>query len=234
MDDPIVIYSSIMKAQIERLDSIAHNASNINTPGYLSSSTALSSDHFLSIVANGSSSSSGYINKLDSESSAISYTGNTFDLAVLESGWFGIRHEDGMALTKAGKFKLNSDGILVTEDGYEVLDINRSPVEINGKVIFKVDGTVEVDSEALTKLLILNTPKGAKLTSAGGGTYFSDVEAVEAESIKVVQGALNQSNVDSGEDMVKMMEITRSVESLQRAIGAYDDMLKSGINELGK
>jgi len=34
--------------------------------------------------------------------------------------------------------------------------------------------------------------------------------------------------------MVKMMEVSRHVETMQRALSAYDGMLNSGINQIGK
>ncbi len=34
--------------------------------------------------------------------------------------------------------------------------------------------------------------------------------------------------------MVKIMELSRHIESLQRAVNAYDNLLDSGINQLGK
>ena len=55
-----------------------------------------------------------------------------------------------------------------------------------------------------------------------------------AEQAKVVQGALTGSNVKLETDMTKMIEVSRHIEMMQRAMSAYDDVLDIGINQLGK
>jgi flagellar basal-body rod protein FlgF len=50
---------------------------------------------------------------------------------------------------------------------------------------------------------------------------------------RVQQGALEQSNVDPGEEMVRVMALSRHAQSVQRAIQAYDAALQEGINHIG-
>ncbi len=57
---------------------------------------------------------------------------------------------------------------------------------------------------------------------------------VENKNTEVVQGALVGSNVSLESDMTKVIETSRHIEMLQRAMSAYDNMLDTGINKIGK
>ena len=47
------------------------------------------------------------------------------------------------------------------------------------------------------------------------------------------QGAIEQSNVDAAEETLRLIELSRHAESVQRAISIYDRTLDSGINRIG-
>ena len=49
----------------------------------------------------------------------------------------------------------------------------------------------------------------------------------------VVQGALEHANVDAAYETIRLMEVTRHAESVQRAISIYDKAMDTGINHLG-
>ena len=51
---------------------------------------------------------------------------------------------------------------------------------------------------------------------------------------KVEQGAIEASNVDAADESIRLMELTRHVESVQRAISIYDKAMETGINRLGE
>jgi len=62
----------------------------------------------------------------------------------------------------------------------------------------------------------------------------SNVKQADQNEYQVFQGKLEQSNAMMSQDMVKIMELSRHIESLQRAVNTYDNLLDSGINQLGK
>lgn len=61
-----------------------------------------------------------------------------------------------------------------------------------------------------------------------------DAVSQSAVGTKVMQGNLEGSNVNAVEEMVRMIEATRSSESCQRLIQNYDQMTAKAVNELGK
>ncbi|NUF13604.1 flagellar basal body rod C-terminal domain-containing protein, partial [Acinetobacter oleivorans] len=62
----------------------------------------------------------------------------------------------------------------------------------------------------------------------------SQVRQIDSNEYQIFQGKLEQSNTMMSQDMVKIMELSRHIESLQRAVNTYDNLLDSGINQLGK
>ena len=55
-------------------------------------------------------------------------TGNPLDIALAEKGYFQILTEDGIKLTRDGRFKMNKDGEILTLDGSKVLTDMGNPL----------------------------------------------------------------------------------------------------------
>jgi flagellar basal body rod protein FlgG len=83
-------------------------------------------------------------------------------------------------------------------------------------------------------LRIVKVADEGALTAVGNGLYMANAPLTNATGFVVYQGAQERPNVDMTADMVRMMEVSRHIESMQRAIVAYDGVLNSGINQLGK
>ena len=80
-------------------------------------------------------------------------------------------------------------------------------------------------------------PKRATSMSAGVGAVpgSSRQPVPQAATNTVVrQGYLEGSNVNTLEEMVRMIETTRSSETCQKMIQNYDQMTAKAVNELGK
>lgn len=238
MSDLIVNYASVMRAEISRLGEVAQNVANANTPGYLERNTAISGAQFLGLLK-GETSEAVEIGEKRS-TAAVTYTEIFTDLALANDGWFVVLNGNQALLTRNGKFRLESDGSLRTADGYAVIGESGPLAGLAAGFGVTPDGSIFSESKQYVgKIKVVGLNPSANLASLGGGIYsatsVSDTEPiVEDIGFKVVQGALNTSNVDVGDNMVSVMEITRHIESLQRAMSTYNDILNAGINELGK
>ena len=247
MSDFVVTMSEIMRTQIQSLDTIAHNSSNINTPGYKSQRTVLSGTNFNQLItgdgavergiAEGTRGQLNTETKVNLVSGNLDVTQNPLDIAVMGDGWFAIERDGKLALTRNGRFQINGDGQLTTQGGFVVQGVN-GPIEVvNNDFDVQKNGEILKEGEYLNAFKIYQVSESANLLSLGGGLYaFSDKpETLEQiENANVIQGAIETSNVDSAADMVRLMETTRHVESLQRAIISYDGMMDTAISELGK
>lgn len=160
-------------------------------------------------------------------------TGRAFDLAIDGEGFFALGSSDGWLLSRAGQFRRDEQGQLVDAAGRVVLGDN-GPIEI-GLAPIKVDGRGEIsqDGQVVGRLLLLQPAPGTTLQPVDGGLLPLG-PAIESETARVRQGALEGANVDAAQETIALIALTRHVESVQRALSIYDQTLDTGINRLGE
>ncbi|MBV1817476.1 flagellar hook-basal body protein [Bacteroidales bacterium MSK.15.36] len=165
-------------------------------------------------------------------------TGGTFDLALRGSGFFKVQGEDGETYyTRDGSFTVNSMGQLTTSEGYLVMGTG-GPIIINGNdVEITKDGQVFVDGNMVANLDIVDLDNKEFLRKIGDN-FYRMAEDVEAEEIpfdgELIQGFLENSNVDSINEMVEMISLLRNFETCQKAIRVQDEMMEKSANEIGR
>ncbi|MFQ5518533.1 MAG: flagellar hook-basal body complex protein, partial [Mariprofundus sp.] len=113
----------------QKLDTISHNLANVNTAGYKSDRVSFSTI-FTSQTSPGGKveqAPAAYLGMgnqfIDTSEGVAKTTGNELDFTIRGDGYFRIMREDGSeAYTRAGNFRLDVDGNLLTEGGLPVLD----------------------------------------------------------------------------------------------------------------
>jgi len=164
-------------------------------------------------------------------------TDNPLDFAINGEGFFIVETPDGLRYTRNGSFKINEYNELVTSEGYPVQGYN-GPIVLEGEEIAITSlGEVLVDGEYIDNLDIINIKNIRDLRKTGEG-LFKIEEGIELETEdftgQVLQGQLEQSNVDPIKEMVEMMTLYRGYESNQRIIQAYDQTTEKAVNEIGR
>lgn len=181
-------------------------------------------------------------------------TSNKLDLALAGAGFFTIsRGEDSIAYTKDGSFKLSDteDGLmLVTSEGYAVLNTDGETIVIPGEVeisslVFNDTGELSYVDEAGAvqsldmQLDIVQFSNVQGLEAIGGNLYVttpaSGVALHEADGetnalTTIVQGAIEMSNVQVAEEMVKLIVAQRAYDLNSKVIQTSDDMLQQATN----
>ncbi|MNO96050.1 flagellar basal body rod protein FlgG [compost metagenome] len=104
----------------------------------------------------------------------------------------------------------------------------------NGVLEVDSRGEVLLDEQPVARLNLVRISDPTRLTAVGAGLYQYTGRLTPAQVYVVHQGVQERSNVALGNDMVKIMEVSRHVESMQRALSVYDGLLDTGINQLGK
>ena len=179
----------------------------------------------------------------DYSSGSLRNTGNDLDLALVGDGFFCVQTPDGIAYTRKGAFTLNSEGILVTQDGLPVMgeggEINlKSSGSPNENKKFAVDreGNISVDGKAVDSLRIVDFDRPYKLSKIADTLFKPAANAGEkkAEDFEVSQGFIELSNVDAVKMMTEMIEVLRGYETYQKVIRSVDDANSKAINEVGK
>jgi len=235
MTDLIMQLASVIQRDVDSLKDVSQNVANANTPGYKASRSfnvmvpiASAADAYQGL--NGIQQQS----VIDTKGGALQQTGRATDLALDGDAWFGLQTPQGVMLTRDGRFHVDSEGYLVSASGYPVMGED-GPIPVTGGEL-KVDaaGAVSVDDQLVGQLSLLRVSNPQALLANGSGLFVSRSPLLPAKEYRVHQATQESSNAALGDDMVKMMEVTRHVESMQRALSAYDGLLSSGINQLGK
>ncbi|MGE6487495.1 flagellar hook-basal body protein [Paenisporosarcina sp. NPDC076898] len=190
---------------------------------------------------------------------ALKDTGNTTDFALLDdilpvnpltqkkgSLVFAVRLEnDQVRYTRNGQFSVDQNGFLKTSDGYNVLNQNLQPIQVNSKEFtVQEDGQIILQNGVATNRLWLGyTEDPEQLVKQGQGLLRWEGNPADApQSIEgtgingpfVKQGFIEQSNVDLTQTMTEMMNTYRGFESNQKVIQAYDRSMEKAVNEIGR
>ncbi len=172
-------------------------------------------------------------------------TGNPLDIAIEGKGFFRIQLPNGeIAYTRAGAFKLDDQGRIVTSDGYPldpIITIPQNAIDIS----IGEDGTVSVLQPGATtytqvgQITLVDFPNPAGLRAIGRNLFKeTDTSGAPIEGTPgqdqfgtLAQGYIEASNVDVVEEMVNLIIAQRAYEANSRAIQTGDDMLRVA-NEL--
>ncbi|MDD2336782.1 MAG: flagellar basal-body rod protein FlgF [Geobacteraceae bacterium] len=238
------IYGAISgnMAMMKQLDVLANNLANVNTPGFKRDNICFKA--VLAASAQQGTEGAADTPSLATESYSIDFTAgqvkvtdNTFDIALDGDGFFAVNTPQGKAYTRQGNFKIDANSKLVTADGYEVLGAG-SPIIINGgSVSFDEKGKISVEGQETGSIDVVDFPKPYALRKIGSALFMpnsSDATPQPAKNTLVKQGYLEGSNVNTLEEMVRMIETTRSSETCQKMIQNYDQMTGKAVNDLGK
>ncbi len=229
-----------------RLEVLANNVANISTIGYKGDRSIFQipeeteSQSFETSIE-GIQSLSPYAppfsTVIDFSQGAIRQTGNPLDVALNGSGFFSIQTPDGVQYTRQGNFTLDSEGVLITPDGYPVLGeggeitLDEGTVEIDGQ------GGVYVDGDEVGRLQISDFTNPETLIKAGNGRFVGSDAAIlgeRPENSTVSQGYLETANVNPVRAMTEMIETSRAFEAYQKVIQSADEATSKSINDVGK
>ena len=176
----------------------------------------------------------------------VQQTNNSLDLAVNGRGFFQVSLPDGTtAYTRDGGFQVDSQGQLVTASGFTVEPAITIP-ENAQSVTIGADGTVSVQlsgeaaPQQVGSLTLADFVNPAGLQSQGENLYVETAASGAPQTGtpglnglgRVVQGALESSNVNVVEELVNMIETQRAYEMNSKAISTTDQMLAYVSNNL--
>lgn len=188
-------------AQSLKLDTIANNIANVNTPGfkrdqqvfneYLTANekppsviqvprVPASVESFYDMQGG----DKGFVDSkgtfTDYSQGSLKRTGNPLDVAIDGPGFFEVSTPQGVRLMRAGNFTLNGQGELVTKDGYAVLksggeglDPAARQIRVTGNSPISIDdhGEVFEGTESAGKLSMVNVSNPDCLQKMGNSLY---------------------------------------------------------------
>jgi len=217
---------------------VANNIANANTTGFRAEGVIFA-EHVRALGPDEPSLSMANASVRDTlqQQGALSQTGGAFDLAIEGEGFFLIETPQGERLTRAGAFTPNEIGDLVTPDGHRVLDPGGAPVFIppgTGSIGIAPDGTISADGQPIGQIgLVLPTdPLG--LVREDGVRFRADDGVEEAPFGRILQGFVEESNVNPVLEVARMIEVQRAYELGQGFSEREDERIRGLIRALGK
>ncbi len=248
-----------MEAQALRIDVIANNLANVNTTGFKSSRAEFQDLLYQSLRSAGSPSSSNTevptgieiglgtrpvsTHKIFTQGDFM-LTGNELDIAIEGDGFFQILQPNGdTAYSRAGAFSQDSDGAVVTPDGYKLQPEITIPSDALS-ISIGADGTVSVLQPGSSAPSTVGNIELADFANeaglkAMGKNLFHETEASGSPTIgtpgeeglgTLAQGFLEMSNVNIVQEMVDMIMGQRAYEINSEAIKTSDEMLQIAAN----
>ena len=255
MDPALRAAASGMRAQQTRQEVIANNLANVNTTGYKRSRASFEDLLYQTVsgpqVIGGPAAStlpavqigrgvrlSGV--QKDHAQGSVETTQNPLDLAIEGDGFLQVQLPSGaIAYTRDGKLQLSDQGVVVTAEGNPVLPNIRIP---QGASAFSVgpSGIVSVTRpgsavpEELGRIELARFTNPAGLLSMGQNMYNATPASGEPMvsfpqdegTGRLMQGALEMSNVEVVTEMVDMITTMRAYELTSKSIKTSDDMLQ--------
>lgn len=242
-------------AQMTRMDTIANNLANVDTVGFKKDLAVFRSNQPAQVVRTndtvistpiGNISSSFPIGSLSNgaihEENVINYeegmlkeTGHNFDFAIIGEGFFTVETPQGIRYTRNGSFTRNSNGEIVTMQGYRLLGQN-GPIQVGDSIRIELDedGIVYQDGDPLDTLRISIFQDKSQLTKEGDSFFTSDILPQQPAQVTVRQGMLEGSNVQAVKEMLNLIEANRAYELSARLIQVNDALLGMAVGDVGR
>jgi flagellar basal-body rod protein FlgG len=224
--------------QTRRLEMVTQDLANVNTAGYkgvrLVFREVLEGPQPRNLPIGGQVALSEQ--RMDLSNGNLRNSGNPLDLAIVGDGFFSVQTDHGVRYTRQGAFSLSASHTIVTPSGEPVLG-EKGPIHLNGtKVEVGTDGSVLVDGSPVDRLKIVRAEDSRSLVREESN-YFrageADMQPV-TEKTQVLQGSIEDANVNPVEAMVSLIDVERQFEAYEHAMRTMDETTEKVVNEAGK
>ncbi len=238
MQNGLYVALSAQVSLQRRLETIAANVANMNTPGYradgvtFAEELAKAGDNRLSYVSPGQD----FISR---ESGPLIRTGNRLDVAIQGDGWFAVNDNGKTIYTRDGRLQMSETGALENVNGAAVLDVGGAPIQLDpggGEPSISGDGMITQNGSQVGAIGLFELDDSATLTRAGDSGFTTDAPGsaiIDFTRSSVVQGAIEGANVNPVEEMTKLVQVTRDFDDVANEVNQTESSLQDAIKSLG-
>jgi len=236
------IYTGLSRQMVlsREMGIIANNMANVNTPAFKLNaliqnenvrqpdSPALMRMAPLSMVADQAV-------VRDVSQGSLSATGNSLDIALQGEGYLVVQSNGGPRYTRNGHLAISMDRQLVDVNGLPVLDDGNAPITIPenaGDISIAKNGSISGTNGPIGKLRIVKFADEHGVVPLGGGLHTSNDLPEDATDTLVVQGHLEQSNVKAILEMTRLINVTRSYQSVASFLKDEQERQRTAIDRL--
>jgi flagellar basal-body rod protein FlgF len=224
---------------MRRLETLSHNVANVTTGGFRAEEIKFDqllsdkTDEPTAFVSAGST----YISRKAGE---VTRSDNPLDVAVTGDAWLAFQGQGGTVYTRDGRMTMTPEGELRTLTGRPVLDVGGAPIQLNpngGTPTIASDGTITQGGQQLGALGLFTIPAEANLTRQENSGVIPDMAAQPAldfTRVGILQGYVEQSNVNPVAEISRLIQIQRSFDSISNTMSAAEETLSSAVRTLGE
>lgn len=245
MNESLYIAATGMQAQQLSIDAVANNLANVSTAGFKKGRVQFQEMmHAAPRPAGGAAAPLGIgiaagAQVKDFAPGSLTQTNSPMDLAVDGAGFLEVTLADGSrGYTRGGTLQVSKDGFLATAAGHALRPAVHIPANAHA-IAVAADGKVTVQATAASapvevgQLELANFGNPAALHMAAAGVYTPTEGSGEAVfgrpgnqgAGRLVQGALENSNVTLVDEMVTLMVAQRAYEMASKVIQASDELM---------
>jgi flagellar basal-body rod protein FlgF len=237
MDALTIAAASGMKARMESLEMLANNIANQSSAGYKADR------EFYNLYVSPEATASAGTGQLswpatlpvietqwtDFAQGTLADTGDPLHLAISGSGFFEVGGPDGLLYTRNGGFRLSPDGFIETQEGYALLDASGKPIQLSRtqEVEVTAGGELRQDGFPVARIGIAGFSNLQDLVKQSG-TYFQvRDQAVKPQPVTgatLYQGKLETANLSPAESAVRLVDVMRQFEMLEKAVEIGSEM----------
>jgi flagellar basal-body rod protein FlgG len=174
-------------------------------------------------------------NILDFQPGKLRQTGNKLDIAIKGNGLLEVNMPNGVGYTRAGSLSLDASGRLVTSNGLPVSGVSGEIRLGTSTPTIDKSGVIWDGDDYMGQLKIVQLKDTSSLIKQGDGLFVTDspvIEIDEIEEYEIYQGYVEASNVNMMNEMVNLIEAMRHIESTQKMISVYDEMMSTSLSTI--
>ena len=240
-----------MITRMQRMDVVSNNIANADTTSFKRDQVASQSFSeelmqrlndpglriFRPVVPVGYMSQGVFVDDVytDFSSGALRQTFGSLDLSVNGQGFFCVDVRGEELYTRDGAFTLRNDGALVTKDGGLVQGQGGAIILPNGEINISARGDIYVNSEYIDTIKMTNFADTHRLRKERDNYYrpIPDTPTAAFEG-QLIQGYLENSNVNSVKEMVEMISLSRAYETNARMVTIHNTIMGRAVNDIGR
>ncbi|MCG5477629.1 MAG: flagellar basal-body rod protein FlgF [Ensifer alkalisoli] len=238
MQTGLYVALSSQMALEKRLNTLADNIANSNTVGFRATEVK-----FDQVLGDTKPTKVSYVSEgdeyLSTTSGSLARTGATLDFAARGDAWFSIETPAGPALTRDGRFTLTEAGELVTIKGYPVLDAGGAPIQVNGAagdIKVGADGVIHQNDTQVASLGLYQADFSGGFMRYDNSAVMPAIQpepVVDRFDVGVMQGFLEESNVNAIQEMTQLIMVTRAFDNMTALMRDSEGSLDEAIKTLG-
>ncbi|AOX17822.1 flagellar basal-body rod protein FlgF [Kozakia baliensis] len=241
MENATYIALSRLDTEQRAMSVVANNIANVSTSGFKAQHTLFSD--YLSRQS-GENLPRGGETELYTQDRAtfrdlsqgpMQQTGNSLDLAIGGDAYFTIKTQNGVRLTRAGRFERQTDGTMTDETGNPLLGRDSQPIRLpiqDHSVTISADGTITTETGQQGQIAIVMPADSNKMQAEGAKLLRADGTPHQIENPQIMQGMVESSNVQVMSEMTHMIQIQRDFQNMAQFVESEASRQQDAVSKI--